>query len=104
ERADSLWPGGDLAARRARVGLGAVLSRRDRPVQGDGLVPGRADDILGPGRTSWVRLPRGALPVRPSRIRVDARTAQGHEVWSMVALLLQSAVGGRQSAAVCSRW
>ncbi len=62
ERADALRARRDLAARRARVGLGPVLPRRDRAVEGDRRLARRSDGVLGPGWSSWFRLPRRALP------------------------------------------
>ena len=84
QRADALRPGRDLAARRARVGLGAVLSRRNDPVQGHrrrladqlafwGQVGHHGSDFLAED-----------VPEGTQGIRMDARAAQGHEVPAVV--------------------
>ena len=60
-----------------------LLSRWNRAIQSDGCEVGGHDGILVPDRPSRLGLPGRALPPPASRVRLDARTATGHEGWTV---------------------
>src|ERR1039458_3579351 len=62
------------------MGLGPLLSRGNRPVQGHQQQPRRSNGVLGTGGPCGGRFSRRAVSEGASGIRMDARTAQGHEM------------------------